>query len=527
MAFIVDVVETLKPSLTVTSVSVLLVLYLCYLTVYRLFLSPIARFPGPKLAAWTYWYEYWYDVVAEPEYTFKIGRLHKQYGPILRINPDEIHICDPDFYDTIYAGSGRKRDKWDWITKSFGVDESLIGTLDHDEHRIRRASLAPYFSKQSVRSLQPLIDRNASILMQRIRQFAESKEELNLNVAFAALTNDIIMDYAFGRSDHRLEASDFDPSFQDAMLKGGKAGHIMKHFPFVMDMLRKLPDSLLFKLSPEMGAYAQLQTSIKQQVAEIQSAHQLHAYDKTNRTIFHEILNSKLSEYDKSTDRLWQEGEVVVAAGTITTAWALSVSTYFTLATPSILTQLKRELETAIPDPSQPLNLVVLEQLPFLTGVVQEGVRLSHAISHRLHRICPDETLHYNDGKKEWLIPAGTPLSMTSNLVHHDKRIFPDSHAFKPERWIENPRLDRYLVSFGKGGRACLGINLAYAELYLTLATLFRSYGSVDVQGKDDVGVLVLYETTAADLVITSDEVAPVMAEDSRGLRIKVLARGE
>ena len=66
--------------ITLVSLFVVSVLYLCYVTVYRLFLSPISDFPGPKLAAWTYWYEFWYDVVAEPEYTFKIGRLHKKYG---------------------------------------------------------------------------------------------------------------------------------------------------------------------------------------------------------------------------------------------------------------------------------------------------------------------------------------------------------------------------------------------------------------------------------------------------------------
>ncbi|CAI9630885.1 unnamed protein product [Alternaria burnsii] len=510
--------------ITLVSLFVVSVLYLCYVTVYRLFLSPISDFPGPKLAAWTYWYEFWYDVVAEPEYTFKIGRLHKKYGPIVRINPDEIHIADPDFYDTVYAGSGRKRDKWDWITRSFGVDESLIGTLKHDEHRVRRASLSPYFSKQSVRALQPLVDRNMSILLERLRQFADSGLPLKLDDAYAALTNDIVEDYAFGRSEHRLEAPDFDPSFRDAMLQGGKAGHVLKHFTWLMDLLRKLPDSMLLKLSPAMGAYSQLQTSVKRQVAEIQHAHQTHSYDKTRRTIFHEILNSKLSDYDKSTDRLWQEGEVVVAAGTITTAWALGVSTYFVLATPEILRKLKAELEAAIPDPSQPLNLIALESLPFLTGVVQEGVRLSHAISHRLHRICPDETLVYHDAgnQREWHIPPGTPLSMTSNLVHHDERVFPNSHDFQPERWLDNPRLDRYLVSFGKGGRACLGINLAYAELYLTLAALFRVYGTEEVEGKDDVGKLQLFETSAADLVITSDTIVPVMPEDSKGLRVKV-----
>ena len=211
---------------------------------------------------------------------------------------------------------------------------------------------------------------------------------------------------------------------------------------------------------------------------------------------------------------------MIVAAGTITTASALSVAAYFLLAEPTLLKTLKAELQKAIPSPSEPMSLVALEQLPFLTGVVQEGTRLSHAVDHRLQRICPDETLVFHDGKKEWSIPPGTPISMTNNLVNHDESIFPSPHTFRPERWIENPLLSRYQVSFGKGGRACLGINLAYAELYLALAAIFRLYGSTEVQGEDDVGVLELHETTRRDVVF--DMVNPMAEGDSKGVRIIV-----
>lgn len=92
MSIFIIPVETFSQSATLASLIVFLILYIVYLTVYRLFLSPISRFPGPKLAAWTFWYEFWYDVVAEPEYTFKIGRLHKEYG-MWRSRPEfeELH----------------------------------------------------------------------------------------------------------------------------------------------------------------------------------------------------------------------------------------------------------------------------------------------------------------------------------------------------------------------------------------------------------------------------------------------------
>jgi hypothetical protein len=56
------------------------ILCLFCLAVYRLYLSPIAKFPGPKVAAATYLYEGYYDVVKRGKYTFKIRDLHAQYG---------------------------------------------------------------------------------------------------------------------------------------------------------------------------------------------------------------------------------------------------------------------------------------------------------------------------------------------------------------------------------------------------------------------------------------------------------------
>ena len=62
-------------------------LYLVGLAVYRLYLSPIAKFPGPKLAAATYLFEGYYDVVKRGKYTFKIRDLHAEYGQLHAILP--------------------------------------------------------------------------------------------------------------------------------------------------------------------------------------------------------------------------------------------------------------------------------------------------------------------------------------------------------------------------------------------------------------------------------------------------------
>lgn len=51
-------------------------------SVYRLYLHPLARVPGPRLAALTSWHELWYDCFqgGGGQHAFKIREMHDQYG---------------------------------------------------------------------------------------------------------------------------------------------------------------------------------------------------------------------------------------------------------------------------------------------------------------------------------------------------------------------------------------------------------------------------------------------------------------
>lgn len=54
--------------------------YAFSLSLHRLYLSPLAKFPGPRLAALTLWYEFYYDVVKKGRYSWKIAEMHEKYG---------------------------------------------------------------------------------------------------------------------------------------------------------------------------------------------------------------------------------------------------------------------------------------------------------------------------------------------------------------------------------------------------------------------------------------------------------------
>lgn len=62
-------------------------IYTLYGAYWRLFLSPVSKFPGPRLAGVTFWYEFYYDVIKGGAYVYEIERMHQRYGECKAVAP--------------------------------------------------------------------------------------------------------------------------------------------------------------------------------------------------------------------------------------------------------------------------------------------------------------------------------------------------------------------------------------------------------------------------------------------------------
>ena len=452
-----------------------LTLYLISLAVYRLYLHPLARFPGPKIAALTVFYEFYFDGIKRGRYTFEIQRMHEKYGPIVRISPNELHVNEPSFIDELYAGSGKRRDKYPYFSAQFGIPDSVFGTPGHDLHRLRRGALNRFFSKSSVNKLEPVIHNAIEKLITQLQTHAGTGNPVAMNMAFSCVTTDVVTEYAFAKSYNFLGSPTFEPNFHRAIIAGTDMGPWFKQFPWLITLMNRLPQSLIMRINPEAAIYVRFQEDIRHQIRLTQKDIALGKTDSgSERTIFHELLTGDLPEQEKKLERLWQEGQIVIGAGTETTAWALSVILFYVLDDYKILGKLRNELEAAIPDIDERVSWNRLEQLPYLSGVICEGLRLSYGVSTRLQRINPvgplilkTEVSSGKDGTKRTIveheIPAGTPVGMTATLIHIHPELFPDPDKFQPERWLDEQgrrhhHLDKYVLSFSRGSRQCIGI---------------------------------------------------------------------
>ncbi|KAL2018475.1 hypothetical protein VTK56DRAFT_831 [Thermocarpiscus australiensis] len=473
-------------SLTWKHVAVAFAAYFAVVALYRLCFHPLAKFPGPKLAALTRLYEGYYDVILDGQYTFKIEQLHKKYGPVVRISPHELHVGDPAFFETLYTREGRW-DKYPWAQDAFGFPSTVVHTLAHDVHKRRRAAMNPYFSKANVSRRQDIIKSLVEKLCRRFDAAAESREEVNLTHALGAFARDLSISYILRKDYGNLDAKDFNASMNKTIMGLGKAWLLRKHAGWATPLILSLPSTLTG--IDGTAAFRTFVGTAKRDIDAILA--KLGPREKptdapaTSGTLVHSIMWSSLPDCDKAPERVRQEVTGVLGAAFESTAAAMRLILYYVYSNPAILGRLRAELQTA--GGNKTLDWSGLEQLPYLTAVLYEGLRLSPGLATRSARVPLDRDLVYG----RWLIPRGTPVGMTTLLMHRDERLYPDPLRFNPDRWLDaasRMKLDKTFVPFGRGTRNCIGMQLAWAELYLVIANIVQRFDFDFVKaGPEDV----------------------------------------
>lgn len=403
-------------------------------------------------------------------------------GPIVRISPDELHINDITFFEDFYTKLG-PQDKYPWMFNRLGNMTSFNTTASHSLHKLRRAPLARLFSRQQIRSLQPMIWEKVDKLLNKLQlEYQEENVPVCISNAYMSLAQDVIFDYCFAMDPNVLDNPGFEGNLHPAFVALGGSGLLATHFPWIPKIMEKLPQAWVVKLQPLLALVFKVQNvSFKQEMypqSFVAFEYKSNTAYKTpkpqdierlaveveqgktdahllvdHRTVLAEFVHSNLPPSEKTGIRLRSEAFSLIGAGLATTGWAESVATFYIANDPKVYAKLHAELKEAIPDPKAPLDWMKLEQLPYLQGCIREALRLSYGMSTRSPRL-NHESFKY----KEWTIPAWTPVSLSIPDASHDERIFPDSHSFIPERWIDSPgNMEKYFVFFGKGPRGCFG----------------------------------------------------------------------
>lgn len=111
-----------------------------------------------------------------------------------------------------------------------------------------------------------------------------------------------------------------------------------------------------------------------------------------------------------------------------------------------------------------------MEKLPYLAGVIKEGMRLFPAGTWTGRLAMRDFELGGHP------LPKGTWIVMSPYVVHRLPEIFPDPYRFKPERWLTENHSAYEFMPFSAGPRYCIGTSLAMLQLKISLSMLLQRY---------------------------------------------------
>ncbi|PBK62146.1 cytochrome P450 [Armillaria solidipes] len=408
------------------------VIWCIYLVLSRLVFHPLRMFPGPKMAALTSWYVAYWETIRDEMLVKQLEQLHQIYGEhstgIFSIYSTQANVIkDPNYY---------------WC---FNIDESVVGFTDPVLAKKRRDILNPLFSRRSILKLESIIQEK---------------------VSFKATSMDIITAYCYAQSFDALHS----PGFAHPILLGMEAitatMTAVRHFP-VLRSMHYLPEGVTRMMKPDAVGFFSLQKVLGKQIDKILA--DPGVLETVHDTIYHRFL---ADDGDRpSRKSLLEEAQTFLIAGTDTTSNAMSIGFFHVLNDPSVRAKLVAELKATCPEKESSMPYDSLEKLPYLTGVVKESLRMSIGVPVSLPRVLSADM--DIDGIS---VPAGTVVGMGTSFILMNKDIFPEPEVFNPDRWIQSdsPSLDRYLVPFSRGPRACLGMNLAWCELYLVFGNLFR-----------------------------------------------------
>ncbi|OAL33539.1 hypothetical protein AYO20_07225 [Fonsecaea nubica] len=398
------------------------------ISIYRLFLHPLRKFPGPWAAKLTKLEGVYYALPGK--FHDHMQEIHDKYGDVVRIGPNELSFRSASAVKHL-VGKVNKGAYFETSVYTEGEGVPINALVDFEEHKQRRRLWDSAFNQKSLKSFSPMFNRLLDRLIGELHKF----EDWCDYYAF-----DVMGELAFAK-DFGLITGEGNRDYSGFIRSGLKIFFVVSNIPWIS------PLAYYFPISEEVK-----QQSIK----------------------FRE-LGSKQKNAEA---HLRADSPVLFIAGSDTTSTTMAFLFYFVLRDRKVYKRLRDEIDQAW-DGKSPLEagMLGIETCPYLHGAIQEALRLVPPAPNGMQRRLIRDT--EIDGH---FIPAGTLVSVNAWAAQRHAKHFTNPLDFVPERWIDSERDKKWnhvpmaYIPFGIGSYLCIGRALAMQELRLIAVKLMREF---------------------------------------------------
>ncbi|KGQ07808.1 Isotrichodermin C-15 hydroxylase [Beauveria bassiana D1-5] len=437
------------------------VIYHAYIILYRLALHPLAKVPGPKLHAAS-WFPFLWQTNVAASAPRTIQAMHRKYGPVVRVGPDQVALDGSLGWSAVFAHSTGSLPEFGKPFEQYfpGDATSLIGA-PRDRHRRIRRQLAHAFSAGALAEQEATVTQYVELLLDRLRTL--EGDEFDIIPWLNFTTFDIIGDLAFSDSFGSLASSAYHPWVLSIFrgIRGNALRRFLRHYPSLGFIAARLGLARDFKVAEHNRHTARDKAAARMRLG-------VEGPAGKSDFMTYMLRKTRTDETAMDEEEILSTSPILVVAGSETTATALAGFFFFLAQNPD-----KRELVVS----------EIMEAFPYENSIdMRSTARLEylHAALEETLRLYP---------------PVTTLISVHQWATFRNPENFHLPEQFLPERWLpaSHPRYEArfdddnraVFKPFSHGPRDCIGKNLAYAEMRLLAARMLRSF-EVTIEGQSE-----------------------------------------
>ena len=353
-----------------------------YRVLYNLFFHPLAKFPGPRLWAIS---RFPYVVALRGGELVRVTKkLHDEYGPIVRIAPNELAFTDPQASRDIYGfRHGHKpfpkNPLWIPIPPKNGPRAPSILNADDEDHQRIRKAWSFGFSDKSLKDQEYLIRGHVDLLVAQLKKQIDrghGSADVDMVKWFNYCAFDIVGDLTFGESFGCLAEDRYHEWVSNIVhhFIANKMVIAARYFPRL--------SKIMMWTAPQKGSL------------ERQKNHNLMTKEKVKRRMENtDPRPDFISHLTRSREGL-SYAEIESTAGIIIIAGSNSLTTTYSgtinylLRFPEALRKVTQEVRGAF-SLEEEITITSLDQLPYLAAVVEEGLRIISPVPLGMPRVVP------------------------------------------------------------------------------------------------------------------------------------------
>ncbi|PGH23595.1 hypothetical protein AJ80_02376 [Polytolypa hystricis UAMH7299] len=452
----------------------LVILWTCFHAVYNIFFHPLKNFPGPTSWAATRFPWCWHQYHGRLPH--RLLQLHKRYGHVVRVAPDELSFTTATAWKTIYGQRAVEMSKDPVFSLHTPTGAQSLLTADRETHARQRRLLAHAFSEKALREQEYILQSYVNKLLDQLSRNYTSGA-LDVAQWFNSTTFDLIGDLAFGEDFGCLDIGDLVPFGRDirSMTKELIFDQMLKYYGLLSFTGLFLPKNI-------KGVRRQnIQRTIDTVERRIQG--------DTDRKDFLFYILAANDEKGMSREEIYVNSFSLSIAGSESSATSISGAVFYILTYHHVYEKLVDGIRSAFKSETE-ITLVRLNDLVYLTAVLTETLRLYPPVSITLPRVVPGN----GEAIDSFYVPGGTTVGVNHFSASRHPENFHCPDEFLPERWLRESRntssIDKdekaAMQPFSYGPRGCIGRNLAWAEMRLVIAKLLWRFDLELVGNNED-----------------------------------------